>query len=530
MDPGSDDIVRMVGITKRFGDLVAIQDASMSIRAGEIHAIVGENGAGKTTLMNVLYGLVARTGGEILLRGKPVVFGGPAEAIHAGIGMVHQHFKLAPSFTVAENIILGSEPLRSFKRVDRAKADRQASELSRKFGLDLDPKAVVATLPVGLRQRVEILKALYRDAGVLILDEPTAVLTPQETRELFATMRSLAESGRSIIFITHKLREVLDISDRISIMRHGRIIATKQNEGITAQEIAGLMVGRSVLLRVTKGRAHPTLEVLLEVDHLSALGDRGETAVDDLSLTVRAGEIVGLAGVQGNGQDELIECISGLRRPLSGAIRICGTAPKQMSPRSCREAGLAYIPADRARVGLSLMSRVWENMTLGHLTEFTRGPVFSAQSARRRAGDLIRRFDVRGAEEDTLARSLSGGNQQKVQLARELTRNVRLIVAEQPSQGVDIGAIEAIHQILVEMRDDQRAVFVVSADLDEVFSISDRILVIYRGRIVADLMTEATDVEMVGRFMGGLQDSAHEAARTSGLAAPTEVEERDRVN
>jgi simple sugar transport system ATP-binding protein len=509
------DVVRIENLNKRFGDLVAVNDASLGVRQGEIHALVGENGAGKTTLMNVLYGLLARDSGSIHFRGRPVEFAGPAEAIAAGIGMVHQHFKLAPSFTVAENIILGAEPVSSFGRMDRREANRQTAELSKRFGLDLDPRAVVGDLPVGLRQRVEILKTLYRDAGVLILDEPTAVLTPQETRELFATMRALAGSGRSIIFITHKLREVLAISDRISVMRQGRIVATQDNRDITAEEIAGIMVGRSVLLRVKKGTAHPDKRVLLELDRLTASGDRGERAVDDLSLAVHAGEIVGLAGVQGNGQDELVECLAGLRRPLSGRIRIGGKEIARADPRDCRAAGLAYIPADRARVGLSLMSRVWENMTLGHVAEFRNGPLFAARAARRRAGTLIREFDVRGAGADTLAGSLSGGNQQKVQLARELTGEAALVVAEQPSQGVDIGAIESIHRTLVAMRDAGRGVFVISADLDEVFAISDRILVIYRGRIVADLQAAETDAEEVGHYMGGVHDSGHAAGATA---------------
>jgi general nucleoside transport system ATP-binding protein len=509
-------VVEMTHIAKRFDELVAIHDASLSIRTGEIHALVGENGAGKTTLMNVLYGLLPRDGGDIRLRGAPVSFRGPAEAIAAGIGMVPQHFKLAPSFTVAENIILGAEPRRSFGRIDRARAEAQAAELGHRFGLDLDPRATVSALPVGLRQRVEILKALYRDAAILILDEPTAVLTPQETRELFLTMRRLADSGRSIIFITHKLREVLAVSDRISVMRHGRIISTESNEGVTASQLASLMVGRSVLLRVEKSRARPTEDRLLVVDGLTAIGDRGETAVNAASFSVRAGEIVGLAGVQGNGQDELIECIAGLRRPAAGTVSICGTEVGHLRPRQSRDAGLAYIPADRERVGLSLTSQVWENLSLGHLKAFSRGPILMANAARRRANELIRRFDVRGATDTTLARSLSGGNQQKLQLARELTRGTRLIIAEQPSRGVDIGAIEAIHRILVEMRDSGRGVFVISADLDEVFSLSDRILVMYRGLIVADLIADETDIEEVGSLMGGLHeppDAAHEHGR-----------------
>jgi simple sugar transport system ATP-binding protein len=507
------DLVSMRGIAKQFGDLVAIHDASLAVRPGEVHALVGENGAGKSTLMNILYGLIQRTTGEILLRGGPVHFTGPAEAIRAGIGMVHQHFKLAPSFTVAENIIIGAEQVKSFDRLDRVAAERQTAELSARFGLDLDPRAVVGTLPVGLRQRVEILKALYRDAEVLILDEPTAVLTPQETRELFLTMRSLAASGRSVIFITHKLREVLDASDRISVMRRGRIVMTQDNRNITADQIASQMVGRSVLLRVDKTPAHPAREAALEIEGLTVRGDRGTVAVDGLSLAIRPGEIVGLAGVQGNGQDELIESIAGMRRSVAGRIAICGTSPLSSDPGSSRNAGLAYIPADRGHVGLSLQSSVWENMTLGHLDEFRKGPFLRAGVARRQCRALIRSFDVRGAGENTPAGSLSGGNQQKVQLARELTRSARLVIAEQPSQGVDIGAIESIHRLLVAMRDSGKAVFVVSADLDEIFALCDRILVIYRGRIVGDFLAGEADIGRIGQLMGGVEPPEGAAQR-----------------
>ena len=501
------DLVAMRGIVKRFGDFVAIHDASLAIRPGEVHALVGENGAGKSTLMNILYGLLPRTGGEVSLRGRPVDFAGPAEAIAAGIGMVHQHFKLAPSFTVAENIILGAEPTMSLARLDLKTAERQTAELSHKFGLDLDPRAIVGTLPVGLRQRVEILKALYRQAEVLILDEPTAVLTPQETRELFGTMRSLAASGRSVIFITHKLREVLDASDRVSVMRQGRIVATQDNKGLSADRIASQMVGRSVLLRVAKSPARPAADVALAIADLRVLGDRGSVAVDGLSLAIRPGEIVGLAGVQGNGQDELVEAVAGIRRTASGTIAICGTMPAGGDPRASRAAGLAYVPADRAHVGLSLQSAIWENMALGHLDAFRRGPLLSAAAARRRCRALIREFDVRGANEETPAGALSGGNQQKVQLSRELTRAAGLIIAEQPSQGVDIGAIESIHRTLVAMRDAGRAVFVISADLDELLSLCDRILVIYRGRIVGDFPAEAADLGRIGQLMGGIESA-----------------------
>lgn len=511
----ADPVISMRNVVKRFGNFVAIHSASLDIRAGEIHALVGENGAGKSTLMNVLYGMLERSDGEVELRGRPVRYTTPREAIADGIGMVHQHFKLAPSFTVAENIILGAEPVKTLNRIDRRRAEDETRALSERFGLNLDPRAVVSSLPVGLRQRVEILKALYRDAQILILDEPTAVLTPQETRELFVTMRTLAESGHSIIFITHKLREVLAVSDRISVMRQGRIVSTLDNKDVTAQQIASLMVGRSVLLRVSKKPAEATDEVLLDVKGLTALGERGEVAVDDLSFSIRSGEIVGLAGVQGNGQDELVECIAGLREPYAAQATICGK-PLGTTPDANRQAGLAYIPADRGGLGLSLESSIWENLTIGHLPSFRRGPAFAVGVARRRAAELISRFDVRGGDPDKKARSLSGGNQQKVQIARELTRGTRLIIAEQPSQGVDIGAIESIHRTLVEMRDAGCAVFVVSADLDEILSISDRILVMYRGRIVADLDAAATDAEEVGRYMGGLVETT--TGLTSGLA------------
>ena len=514
MSPNSPaPVVRLRDIGKSFGSLVAIHSASMDIEGGEIHALVGENGAGKSTLMNILYGLLHRSSGEIEFDGRLVAFANPREAIAAGIGMVHQHFKLAPSFTVSENIILGSEPLKSFDRVDTARAEQETRDLSARFGLHLDPRAIISTLPVGLRQRVEILKALYRDARVLILDEPTAVLTPQETQELFVTMRRLADEGHCIIFITHKLREVLDAADRISVMRQGRIVATIDNDGVTAQEIARLMVGRPVLLRVAKTEGRPGARPLLEVEDLTALGDRGETAVDGLSLSLRGGEIVGLAGVQGNGQDELVQCIAGLRTPVKGKLTISGK-PLGHTPFDNREAGLAYVPADRGGVGLSMQSSLWENLTVGHLGEFRYGPFFAAGRARRKASELIGRFDVRGAELEKLAGSLSGGNQQKIQIARELTRDAVLIIAEQPSQGVDIGAIEQIHRTLVEMRDAGKSVFVVSADLDEIFSIADRILVIYRGSIVADLKTVATTPEEVGRYMGGLHETP------TGVAPP----------
>lgn len=519
MSAVGNEAVSLRNITKRFGDVVAVSAASLSIELAEVHALVGENGAGKSTLMNVLYGVHRSDGGEIFIRGEATDIANPADAIQRGIGMVHQHFKLAPSFSVAQNIILGAEPLRPDYRLDLAQAERRTVEISHRFGLDLDPRAIVRDLPVGLQQRVEILKALYRNIEILILDEPTAVLTPQETRELFATMRALAASGKSIIFITHKLREVLAVSNRISVMRQGKIIQSMENQGVTAADIAKLMVGRPVLLRVDKTPAKPSAESALQASHLVVEGNRGEQAVRDLSLTVHGGEIVGIAGVQGNGQDELVEALAGLREPVAGQVTIGGTDVTGKPPIAARNAGLAYIPADRGVVGLSLNSQVWENMMLGNQRrpELHRGPFLAVNAARRRAAELIERFDVRGASPQTRASDLSGGNRQKVCLARELSREASVILAEQPSQGVDIGAIEMIHRLLVRMRDSGKAVLLVSADLDEIFSISDRIVVMYRGQIVGDMATEDTDPEAVGRLMAGITHD-HSGAEADAAA------------
>jgi general nucleoside transport system ATP-binding protein len=516
------EAVALRSITKRFGNLVAVDEASLSVREAEVHALVGENGAGKSTLMNILYGVHPPDTGEIDVYGKLVEFASPSDAIQRGIGMVHQHFKLAPSFTVAENIILGSEPQRRDGRLDLAQAQRRTQEIGHHFGLELNPRATVRDLPVGLQQRVEILKALYREIRILILDEPTAVLTPHETRELFATMRALAAAGKSIIFITHKLREVLAVSDQISVMRAGRIIDSMENRNITAQQIAKTMVGRSVLLNVSKEPARPSSRDELRASHLVVEGNLGEQSVRDLSLHVRGGEIVGIAGVQGNGQDELVEALTGLRKPVAGTVTVSGIDVTAQSPSDVRTAGLAYIPANRGIVGLSLASEIWENMTLGHQRrpDLHRGPFLKVRKARNRAAELIQEFDIRGAAVSTLAGNLSGGNQQKVVLARELSRDARVILAEQPSQGVDIGAIESIHRLLVRMRDAGKAVLLISADLDEIFSLSDRILVMYRGEIVGDLVADHTDTETVGRLMAGISGAASDT-EFGGAKAPT---------
>ena len=500
----SSEVIALRGITKRFGSLTAVKSASLSVARGEVHALVGENGAGKSTLMNVLYGVHQPEEGVIEINGSAEKIPNPRRAIALGIGMVHQHFKLVPSFSVAQNIILGAEPGPG-PRLRTEEANAQIGELSRRFDLELDPRVPVRDLPVGLQQRVEILKMLYRKAAILILDEPTAVLTPQETRELFATLRRLASAGTSIVFITHKLKEVIAVSDRISVMRHGEIVRTIENAGVSPADIATTMVGRSVILQVAKQTAKPG-EAVLDVRDLDVYGDRGLKSVAGVSFQVRRGEIVGIAGVQGNGQDELVAAIVGARRATAGVVTINGVKLTHASPLEARKAGVAHVPSDRTRVGLSQQSNVWENLTLGrqHSPNLGSGPFLDAGKVLARAAELIAAFDIRGAGPATLVSSLSGGNQQKVILARELDSDAGLLVVDQPSQGVDIGAIEAIHRTIVKMRDAGRGVLLVSADLDEIFSLSDRILVMYRGQLVGDLQTSLTNIEEVGRLMGGV--------------------------
>ncbi len=496
----------MIQIVKQFGNLVANDHVDFSARAGEVHSLVGENGAGKTTLMNVLYGVLTPEAGSIEINGKPARIDNPAMAISHGIGMVHQNFKLVPSLSVAENVVLGMEPGRAFM-VDRRAAIKRVGDLAlERFGHAMDPTAVVQDLPVGLQQRVEILKMLYREAQLLILDEPTAVLTPQETEELFRTIRRLASQGKTVIFITHKLNEVMSVSDRVTVMRSGHNVATMNTAETSAVLLAEKMVGRSVLFRVEKKPAQPG-DILLEVKDLQVESNRGVKAVDGASMNVRAREIVGLAGVQGNGQDELVEALVGLRHMKSGDILLNGSSIRGLSPVQVRNAGVAYIPADRTRVGLSVESSIWENLLLGHHLNggFGGGPLLDVTRAVRFARELIDRFDIRGAQPKAPARSLSGGNQQKVVLARELSYSRKVIIADQPSRGVDIGAIEFIHRQLVAMRDQGYGVFLISADLDEIFSLSDRILVIFHGRIMGELSAQEATVASVGRLMAGIE-------------------------
>jgi simple sugar transport system ATP-binding protein len=491
------------GIVKRFGAVVANDHISLQLYPGEVLALLGENGAGKTTLMNVLYGLTAPDEGQILLDGQSVRFDSPRQAIARGIGMVHQHFMLVPPLSVAENLMLGAESTVGPGVLDLDRVRRRVRELSSSYGLPVDPDALVRDLPVGIQQRVEILKALYRHARVLILDEPTAVLTPQEAGDLFRVMRTLAtEQHTSLVFITHKLHEVFEVADRIVVLRQGKVVGSLAPREASAESLAALMVGRPVLLRIDKGPAHPG-EVVLRIQGLRVLSDRGLPAVDDLSLEVRAGEIVGVAGVQGNGQTELVEALSGLRTPVAGSIALLGRDVTHSSTRRLVDAGEAHIPEDRLKHGLVLSYPVADNLVLRTYERppFARGIRILRDAILRFAQRLAREFDIRARSVQAPAATLSGGNQQKVVVAREFTRGGRLLVAAQPTRGVDVGSTEFIHRKLVAARDAGMAVLLVSAELEEVLGLADRIAVMYRGRIAGVMPAEQATPEALGYLM-----------------------------
>jgi len=494
----------MRGITKRFPGIVANDRVNFDLRRGEVHAILGENGAGKSTLMNVLYGLSQPDEGEIRLKGEPVTFSSAKDAIRSGIGMVHQHFMLIPVMTVAENIVLANEPTREGVFFDREAAEQRVAQLSRSYHFAIDPAAKVQNIGVGQEQRVEILKALYRAADVLILDEPTAVLTPQEAGELFEILRTLVREGLSVIFISHKLNEVLEIADRITVLRRGKTIDTVPREGATEAGLARMMVGRDVLLEVEKTPAGPEGDVLLEVDDLHVVDDRGLPAVKGVSLSVRAGEIVGIAGVDGNGQSELIDALTGLRKVAGGQISVGGEDLTHASARQALDAGMGHIPEDRQRRGLVLDFNLAENLALHDYGKqpFSRFGWLNPKRWLQWAAGLLKEFDVRGGGPATRGGSLSGGNQQKVVIAREVSRDPSVLVAAQPTRGLDVGAIEFVHRRLVEQRDAGKAVLLVSLELEEILSLSDRILVLYEGRIVAELAPDASEEE-VGIAMTG---------------------------
>jgi general nucleoside transport system ATP-binding protein len=503
-EPAAPPAVEMRDITKTWPGVVANDHVNFSVRKGEIHALVGENGAGKTTLMNVLYGLIKPDSGEILVNGKLASIQGPRDAIALGIGMVHQHFMLIPVMTVSENIMLGREPTGPGGFYDVAGARRQIAELTRRYGLALNPDDRMGTLPVGLQQRAEIVKVLYRGADILILDEPTGVLTPQEATELFRVLRGLQQAGKTIIFISHKLKEVLEISDRITVMRRGKVVGGLITAATSEQEIATMMVGRAVLLRVDKAPAKPG-PVALAVENLMAMSDRGVPALRGLSFELHQGEILGIAGVEGNGQSELVEVLAGTRHATGGRILLGGREVTNLSARGARQVGIAHIPEDRRGAGLVLSYSVADNLVLGRQRskQFSwDGLILRLRSIYAWARRLIGEFDIRTPSAQTPARSLSGGNQQKVIVAREMASEPRVLLAAQPTRGVDIGAIEFIHRRIVAQRDEGAAVLLVSAELDEIRSLSDRIAVMYEGRIVSIEPANAPE-ERLGLLMTG---------------------------
>ncbi len=497
-------VLEMSNITKRFPGIIANDDVSLDLVEGEVHALLGENGAGKSTLMNCLYGLYRPDEGEIRIRGAKVDLGSPRSAIDHGVGMVHQHFMLIPVMTVAENIVLAMEPRTAGIMLDVSAAERRVREISERFGLKVDPHARIEDISVGQQQRVEILKALYRQADILVLDEPTAVLTPQEAQELGEIVKGLTAQGKSIIFISHKLNEVLEIADRISVLRRGKLIETLPAEGATEESLARLMVGREVLLRVEKSPSQPS-EPVLQVENLHVHDDRGIEQVKGVSFEVRGGEILGIAGVDGNGQTEMIDAVTGLRRPSAGRVVVGEHDVTTETAHQHFAAGLGHIPEDRQRRGLVLEFSISENISLHDFREAPDShlgwlfPKVLLERGRR----LIKEFDVRGGEARTPAGSLSGGNQQKVILAREINRDPRVLLAAQPTRGLDVGAIEFVHRRLIEERDEGRAVLLVSLELEEILSLSDRILVMYEGEIVGEFPPTATEQELGIAMTGG---------------------------
>jgi general nucleoside transport system ATP-binding protein len=491
------------GVTKRYGALVANDGIDLTVEPGQIHALLGENGAGKTTLMNVLYGLTQPDEGQILADGRPVTLRSPKDAIKAGFGMVHQHFMLVPVFTVAENVTLGAERTRRLGLLDRRSMRSEVRELSERYGLRVDPDARIEELPVGVQQRVEIIKALVREARVLILDEPTSVLTPGETEELFTIMRQLRADGRSIIFISHKLREVQEIADVITVIRRGQVVGQRPPTA-TDEELAALMVGRQVTLQVSKAPAAPG-EVVLQVEDLHVPDDRGQDAVAGVSFEVRAGEILGVAGVQGNGQTELCEALMGLRPASAGTVRLSGRDITTATPRQRIRDGIGYVPEDRQADGMIADFSVADNMVLDVYDRppyARRGIALDLAAARANATERVAQFDVRTTSVDTPAGTLSGGNQQKVILARELGRELHMLLASQPTRGLDVGSIEFVHKRIISERDKGLAVVIISAELDEIYALADRIAVMYEGRITG-IRPPSVPVEELGMLMAG---------------------------
>ncbi len=504
-------VLELRGITKAFPGVLANDHIDFTLQEGEIHALLGENGAGKTTLMNILYGLYEMDEGEIWVRGQKADIKEPNDAIALGIGMVHQHFMLIPPLTVTENVMLGVEDVRNGIFLDRKEAAQRVREISERYGLEVDPDARIHDLPVGVQQRVEIIKVLYRHADILVLDEPTAVLTPQEVEELFEVIQSLVEQGNSIIFITHKLKEVMAIADRVTVLRNGRVVGTTTPEETTEEELAAMMVGREVSLTVEKPPAHAGQAVLV-VNDLHVLSERDTPAVQGVSFEVRAGEILGIAGVQGNGQTELVEAITGLREVVAGQVMIMGKDVTNASPREIIELGVGHIPEDRTRDGLVLSYPIVNNVVLNtyYKPPFARGISLNEEEMVKYASKLVREFDVRTPSIWLEAGNLSGGNQQKVIVAREFSRPISLLIAAQPTRGLDVGSIEYIHKRIIEKRDAGCAVLLVSSELDEIIALSDRIAVMFRGRIIDILPAEEATREELGLLMAGVKPEERE--------------------
>jgi simple sugar transport system ATP-binding protein len=498
-------VLELKGITKRFPGVLANDAIDLTLEQGEIHALLGENGAGKTTLMNILYGLYQPDEGEIWVRGQQIKVHSPRDAIAAGVGMVHQHFMLVPVFTVTENVMLGDEDVKAAGVLDRKSAADKIRQISEQYNLEVDPDTYIEDLPVGVQQRVEIIKLLYRNADILILDEPSAVLTPQEVEELIKIMRSLVAQGKSIIFITHKLKEVLEIADRITVIRRGKVVGSTTPAEANQNLLAEMMVGRMVQLEIEKDACRPG-KCVLQVENLVVLDDRQQVAVDGVTFEVVEGEVLGLAGVQGNGQTELVEALTGLRSPLEGKIAIDEQDMSRGTPRKITEVGVAHVPEDRQLDGLVLPFPVAENLILNtyYLEPFSKGVVLQNDKILENATRLIKEFDIRTPGPGTSAGALSGGNQQKVIVAREFSRPIKLLIASQPTRGLDVGSIEYIHGRLIQKRDQGTAILLVSTELDEIMALSDRIAVMYRGKIIDILPAEAATKEKVGLLMAGV--------------------------
>ncbi|MDP9807288.1 simple sugar transport system ATP-binding protein [Rhizobium tibeticum] len=495
--------IELVGIDKKFGAVHANKDINLTVTKGTIHGIIGENGAGKSTLMSIIYGFYHADSGEIRVNGNPVTIKDSQAAIATGIGMVHQHFMLVDNFTVLENIMLGAEGGALLaKGVSSARAELR--RLEKDYGLEVNPDALIEELPVGLQQRVEILKAMYRGAEILILDEPTGVLTPAEADHLFKILRVLRDQGKTVILITHKLREIMAITDTVSVMRRGEMVATRKTSETTVEELAELMVGRRVLLRVQKGEANPG-KVILSVRSLTVKDNRGVIMVDNVSFDVRAGEIVGIAGVAGNGQSELLEAIAGIRKPHSGEIFLDGQTIDKADPARLRELGLAHIPEDRHHMGLVLKFEEYENSVLGYHRNpgYSKGPLLDLDAIRKDAMEKIEKYDIRPPNPRLKTANFSGGNQQKIVVAREIERDPTALIIGQPTRGVDIGAIEFIHRRIIEMRDQGKAILLVSVELDEIRALSDRILVMFAGHVVGEKTPDAGE-QTLGLMMAGI--------------------------